>query len=164
MRLENLPVADFQQKGAQRLCRKPGNHKQRAAVSAVRQLQGRTGLNPKRVFAFRKSAGGRFSAKRGAAALPQARKPQAVRSGFGRPPAPRTARPGVVAPHGEVSFMEEFQSGQMGQTVNLLPYGFDGPNPSSSTRFDNSGKGNPFPEFFFGHFRFLSKQSKKSGV
>ena len=30
--------------------------------------------------------------------------------------------------------MEEFQSGQMGQTVNLLLYGFDGPNPSSSTK------------------------------
>ena len=121
-------------------------------------------MKPKRVFAFRKSAGGRFSAKRGAAALPQARKPQAVRSGFGRPPAPRTARPGVVAPHGEVSFMEEFQSGQMGQTVNLLPYGFDGPNPSSSTRFDNAGKGNPSPAFLFWAFSVSIKAAEKSGV
>ena len=29
--------------------------------------------------------------------------------------------------------MEEFPSGQRGQTVNLLSYDFDGSNPSSST-------------------------------
>ena len=29
--------------------------------------------------------------------------------------------------------MEEFPSGQRGQTVNLLLFSFDGPNPSSST-------------------------------
>ena len=30
--------------------------------------------------------------------------------------------------------MEEFPSGQRGQTVNLLLFSFDGPNPSSSTK------------------------------
>ena len=35
-------------------------------------------------------------------------------------------------------YPEEFQSGQMGQTVNLLLYGFDGPNPSSSTKNQTS--------------------------
>jgi hypothetical protein len=37
-------------------------------------------------------------------------------------------------PSNKVPNTEEFQSGQMGQTVNLLLYGFDGPNPSSSTK------------------------------
>ena len=30
--------------------------------------------------------------------------------------------------------MGGFQSGQMGQTVNLLSFDFDGPNPSSPTK------------------------------
>ena len=33
--------------------------------------------------------------------------------------------------------MGEFPSGQRGQTVNLLLFSFDGPNPSSSTITDN---------------------------
>ena len=34
--------------------------------------------------------------------------------------------------------MEEFPSGQRGQTVNLLSFDFDGSNPSSSTKRNSS--------------------------
>ena len=42
----------------------------------------------------------------------------------------------------------EFQSGQMGQTVNLLSLDFGGSNPSSPTRQDKTMPGNRSLRFF----------------
>ena len=44
------------------------------------------------------------------------------------------ARPEQGVLFNKTPHMGEFPSGQRGQTVNLLLYSFDGPNPSSPTK------------------------------